>query len=144
MRFDLAQRLVTDFPALRFVVNGGIAGNDAIAGALASFDGAMVGRMAYHDPWQLAAWDERFFGAAATAHDRDGVEAAMVAYMAEQQRLDGTPWPRIARHMLGLRHGEPGARFWRQVWSDARLRERPVAEVSRRARAAMAAVAVAA
>ncbi|MDP1889180.1 MAG: hypothetical protein Q8L17_22295, partial [Polaromonas sp.] len=34
----------------------------------------------------------------------------------------GTPWPTIARHMLGLRHGLPGARRWRQVWSDHKLK----------------------
>ena len=27
-----------------------------------------------------------------------------------------------ARHMLGLRNGLPGARHWRQVWSDHKLK----------------------
>jgi tRNA-dihydrouridine synthase A len=40
--------------------------------------------------------------------------------------------------MMGLRLGEPGARRWRQVWSDHRLRELPPSEVMRRARDAMA------
>jgi tRNA-dihydrouridine synthase A len=41
----------------------------------------------------------------------------------------GTPWPNIARHMLGLRNGLPGARRWRQVWSDHRLKSCPPREV---------------
>ena len=38
--------------------------------------------------------------------------------------------------MLGLWHGRPGARRWRQVWSDHRLKHTPVAEVAKQARAA--------
>jgi tRNA-dihydrouridine synthase A len=36
----------------------------------------------------------------------------------ERQARHGVPWSRIARHMLGLWNGTPGARRWRQVWSD--------------------------
>jgi tRNA-dihydrouridine synthase A len=39
--------------------------------------------------------------------------------------------------MLGLRNGQPGARKWRQVWSDARLKNLAPAEVARRARREM-------
>ncbi|MGH8632076.1 MAG: tRNA dihydrouridine(20/20a) synthase DusA, partial [Burkholderiales bacterium] len=33
----------------------------------------------------------------------------------------GTPLRAIARHMLGLYHGEPGARVWRRMLSDPQL-----------------------
>ena len=46
----------------------------------------------------------------------------MVDYMERRQRDRGEPWSRIARHMIGLRNGEPGARRWRQVWSDHGLK----------------------
>lgn len=46
----------------------------------------------------------------------------MVAYMAREAAAHGTPWSTIARHMLGLRHGLPGSRRWRQVWSDHKLK----------------------
>jgi tRNA-dihydrouridine synthase A len=63
------------------------------------------------------------------------VERQMVDYMARAARDHGTPWSNIARHMLGLRHGLPGARRWRQVWSDHRLRDTPPHEVMRLAHA---------
>ena len=56
------------------------------------------------------------------ARTREQVEADMVAYMLREAAAHGTPWYPIARHMLGLRHGLPGARRWRQVWSDHRLK----------------------
>ena len=49
--------------------------------------------------------------------------------MAAQTAEHGTPWPTMARHMLGLRHGLPGARRWRQVWSDHELKSLPPHEV---------------
>ena len=46
----------------------------------------------------------------------------------------GVPWFAVSRHMLGLRHGQAGARKWRQVWSDHRLKNQPVSEVAALAR----------
>ena len=54
----------------------------------------------------------------------------MVDYMEREQALYGTPWASMARHMLGLRHGLRGARRWRQIWSDHKLKELPVREVA--------------
>ena len=137
LRHDVVVRLKRDFPALGFVVNGGVTTSEQIAAHLAIVDGVMIGREAYHHPWGLAAWDEQFFDAAPRALDRDTVENAMVGYMTERAATHGEPWSRIARHMLGLRNGEPGARRWRQVWSDHGLKNEPAPVVSRLARAAM-------
>jgi tRNA-dihydrouridine synthase A len=47
----------------------------------------------------------------------------------------GTPWSAIARHMMGLYNGTPGARRWRQVWSDHRLKHESPRAVQARASA---------
>ncbi|WP_143902350.1 tRNA dihydrouridine(20/20a) synthase DusA [Tepidimonas thermarum] len=138
LRYAVVHRLKRDFPHLTIVVNGGITTDAQIAEQLAQVDGVMVGREAYHNPWWLASWDAAYFGdTAAAALDRDAVEARMVTYMTRVGPELPGGWYAIARHMLGLRHGQPGARRWRQVWSDHRLKGLPPAEVSRRARAAM-------
>ena len=136
LRYDFVHRLKADFPALTLVVNGGITTPAQIGEQLGHVDGVMLGREAYHKPWSMAEWDQRWFGhAVATAADRDVVEAGMVAYMA-QQALRGVPWAHIARHMMGLWHGTPGARRWRQVWSDHKLKALSPQAVADRARAA--------
>jgi tRNA-dihydrouridine synthase A len=84
-------------------------------------------------PLVLAGWDEAFFGQAPSMRTPDAVEAAMVTYMEREAADDDCPWYPIARHMLGLRHGQRGARKWRQVWSDHRLKPLPPAEVHARA-----------
>ncbi len=137
LRYALVHRLKADFPQLTIVINGGINSDEQIAEQLQHVDGVMVGRQAYHEPWSLAGWDQRFFGAAqAPVASREAAEDAYVAYMA-QLGATGTPWSLAARHMLGLHNGLPGARRWRQVWSDHRLKTRPPAEVAALARTAM-------
>ena len=129
LRYELVHRLKTDFPHLTIAINGGITTSEQVRTQLSQLDGVMVGREAYHNPWWLSAWDEQFYGLPATTLSREQVEQQMVDYMARQARDFGTPWSTIARHMLGLRHGLPGARRWRQVWSDHRLKSSSPQEV---------------
>jgi tRNA-dihydrouridine synthase A len=129
LRYELAYRLKQDFPGLTICVNGGITGNGQIIDHLRHLDGVMVGREAYHNPWLMADWDQAFFGEEPTQRSRETIEAQMCDYMAREAAEHGTPWSMIARHMLGLRHGLPGARRWRQVWSDHRLHEQPAHRV---------------
>jgi tRNA-dihydrouridine synthase A len=117
LRYELAWQLKRDFPALTIAVNGGITNDAQIEDQLQHADGVMIGRHAYHEPMAMAAWDTRFFGGTRPVPQADAVEEAFVAYLARLQE-QGTPWPLAARHMLGLRNGQPGARRWRQVWSD--------------------------
>ena len=130
LRYEMVYRLKRDFPALTIVLNGGVTGDAQIAEQLVHVDGVMLGREAYHHPWLMAGWDVRFFGAAPNDADRDDVEAQMVSYMARRV-AEGEPWSRVARHMMGLRNGLPGARVWRQVWSDHSLKALPPLQVSR-------------
>jgi len=129
LRYDWAYQLKRDFPRLTIVVNGGITGSAQVQEQLEHVDGVMIGREAYHNPWWLSQWDAAFYGAGSSELTREQVEEQMVAYMAREAAEHGTPWPTIARHILGLRHGLPGARHWRQVWSDHQLKDLPVHEV---------------
>jgi tRNA-dihydrouridine synthase A len=138
LRYSLVHELKREFPHLTIAINGGCATDTVVSEQLLQVDGVMVGREAYHNPWWLASWDAAFWGATDNGSlSRDDVEASMVDYMEREARLHGTPWYAVARHMLGLRHGLPGARRWRQVWSDHRLKHQPAREVAALARQVM-------
>ncbi len=135
LRHAFVHQLKRDFPALTLVLNGGVRTNAEIAEHLLHVDGVMLGREAYHNPWWMADWDARFFGAEPQPMTtRMSVEAAMVAYMASVTAR-GEPWSHASRHMLGLRHGQPGARHWRQVWSDHHLKSAAPERISQMAHA---------
>lgn len=122
LRYEVVARLKRDFPHLTIVINGGLKSDAQVHEQLQRLDGVMIGREAYHNPWWLASWDSAFAGAAPSPLTREQVELHMVRYMQQQASAHGVHWYAIARHMLGLRHGLPGARRWRQVWSDHRLK----------------------
>ena len=131
LRYELVHRLKQEFPHLVIAVNGGIKTNEQIATHLQHIDGAMVGREAYHNPWLMSGWDQAFYGEPERSEPLtpEAVELAMVAYMERAHAEDGVNWYSVACHMLGLRHGLHGARKWRQVWSDHRLKPLPPREV---------------
>ncbi len=122
LRYATVHRLKADFPHLTIVINGGITSSVQMQQQLRVLDGVMLGREAYHNPWALANWDPCFHGAPRSIFTREDLEHRMTGYMAREAAQHATPWSAIARHMLGLRHGQPGARHWRQVWSDHRLK----------------------
>ncbi|WP_342617299.1 tRNA dihydrouridine(20/20a) synthase DusA [Rhodoferax sp. GW822-FHT02A01] len=134
LRYDVVYQLKKDFPALTISINGGIQITTQVAEQLAHVDGVMLGREAYHNPWWLASWDHAFFGDPQSGLTRGEVEEHMVAYMEREAAQHGTSWYTIARHMLGLRHGLPGARKWRQAWSDHRHKGLSAREVLKIAR----------
>ena len=87
----------------------------------------------------MAGSDRRFWGdAAALAPQRGEVEDEMVTYMHRMVEQGGA-WSHVARHMMGLWSGTPGARHWRQVCSDHRLKAEPPGLVRQLAHAPAAA-----
>jgi tRNA-dihydrouridine synthase A len=119
--YDRVYRLKQAHPELEIVLNGGIDSLDAAQAHLAHADGVMLGRAAYHDPWLLAGVDERIFGEPPSALTREQVLEAFADY-AQEQLSRGVRLHQMTRHILGLYHGQPGARAFRRVLSEKATR----------------------
>ncbi|GGC98888.1 tRNA dihydrouridine(20/20a) synthase DusA [Aquisalinus flavus] len=112
--YDLVYRLKQARADLTIVLNGGITEPDAAAAHLERIDGVMIGRAAYENPSMLGVLDGKLLGLTAESASRRAVVEAMAAYI-ERQAQNGVRPHNVARHMLGLFHGQPGARRWRQM-----------------------------
>lgn len=121
LKYDYAYQLKKDFPQLEIIVNGGIRTLEDIDEHLKRLDGVMIGREAYHNPWLLSAFDERYYGEGPFQKTRLQVVEAMLPYIESQVATGGPRMNSIVRHMLGLMMGLRGAREFRQKMSDAKV-----------------------
>ncbi|MFA6162373.1 MAG: tRNA dihydrouridine(20/20a) synthase DusA [Methylobacter sp.] len=117
LRYDIVYQLKQDFPQLEIILNGGITTLDQAEEIMKNVDGVMVGREAYHNPYLLADVDRRFFGESKTPLSREAVLRSFIPYIREQLD-DEVRLSSISRHILGLFHGEYGARGWRRHISE--------------------------
>ena len=112
--YPLVYRLKRERPDLTIVINGGVNSLEEAEAHLEQVDGVMMGRAAYHEAGQLGEVDRRLFGeTGADVTPFAAVERYRPYLLA---RLgEGVHLPAMARHMLGLFHGRPGARAWRRI-----------------------------
>ncbi len=121
LKYDFVYQLKRDFPELEIIINGGIRSVEEIDEHLKCLDGVMIGREAYHNPWLLSVFDERYYGDAPQRKSRLQVVESMLPYIEAQVATGGPRMNSIVRHMLGLMSGLRGARLFRQQMSDSKV-----------------------
>ncbi|WP_343115814.1 tRNA dihydrouridine(20/20a) synthase DusA [Ostreiculturibacter nitratireducens] len=123
LNYALVLEMKRTYPELHVSINGGIGSLEQARDLLdQGLDGVMVGRAAYHEPWEiLGRADEMIFGGGLSRDPFEVVEA-MRPYIA-RHLAEGGRLHQITRHMLGLFHGRPGARAWRRTLSEQGTRD---------------------
>lgn len=116
LRYEVAAQIKRDFPDLEIILNGGIKTLEECRAHLQTFDGVMLGREAYHNPYLLAQVDRQLFGSTTPTLSRFEAMHSMRAYIAAHL-AEGGNMHHITRHMLGLGQGFNGARRFRQLLS---------------------------
>jgi tRNA-dihydrouridine synthase A len=129
--YRLKQRLSEKFIGM----NGGIQSIEEASNHLLHTDGVMLGRVAYHTPAILAEADG-LAGPAPAPVDFAALLARMSSY-ADEHIERGGRLSHVTRHMVGLFHGRPGARRFRQILSTEGTRPGAGSAVLRRAFAAV-------
>jgi tRNA-dihydrouridine synthase A len=142
LNYPRVRRLKESFPHLQIHLNGGLETVVQAEEESQGLDGVMLGRAAYHTPWELSHVDHQYTDQPAPVSSRHDAVEAMLPYI-QNCHAQGIALHRIARHMLGLYHGQPGGRIWRQIISTeghkpgadytvlVKAREAVVAEASR-------------
>jgi tRNA-dihydrouridine synthase A len=117
LHYDTVHRIKRDFPQLTIVLNGGVTTLDEAENQLQAVDGVMLGRAAYQNPYLLAGVDARFYGSTLPAVSRLEIIERLLTYV-ERELASGAALKHIARHVLGLFQGQPGARAWRRYLAE--------------------------
>ena len=119
--YEIVFKMKEKFPNLHISLNGGVtnlsAANDLLAKGI---DGVMIGRSAYQQPTQiLSEVDKNIFDEKVIRSPFDIAEE-MRPYLKDHFDKGGKPH-QVTRHMIGLFHGLPGAKIWRQYLSNTLL-----------------------
>ena len=128
LRNDVALQLKKDFPNLQIVLNGGIGSLDECLTHLNDFDGVMLGRAVYSNPYLLADVDLLIYQDDRAVLSRQEVVATLMPYI-EKELARGTRLQSISRHILGLFNKVPGGRRWRRHLSENAYRTNAGKEV---------------
>lgn len=117
LRYDLVGEIKKAFPQLSIVLNGGIETLEAAQQHLQTFDGVMLGRSIYHNPYLLAQVDAMVFQQPSEIPERVAIIESLLPYIRQHIRQGGR-LNHISRHILGLFQGQPGAKAWRRHISE--------------------------
>ncbi|HEY9143162.1 MAG TPA: tRNA dihydrouridine(20/20a) synthase DusA [Arenimonas sp.] len=117
LRYDWVYRLKRERGDLRIEINGGLATVEQVQAVMPDVDGVMIGRAAYHEPYRLHLMDRALFEPALPPRTRGQLLEAMRPYV-EGCLSRGIALKHQSRHWLGLFHGQPGGRIFRQVLSE--------------------------
>jgi tRNA-dihydrouridine synthase A len=126
--YDRVYRLKASRPELTIILNGGIEELDAAARHLEHVDGVMMGRAAYQTPYIVAEVDRRFFDATVPVLARAEVLERLIPHV-ERHLAAGGRLNNVARHILGLYHGQPHARAFRRHLSERAVKDGAGVEV---------------
>lgn len=127
LKYDYVYQLKKDFPQLEIIINGGITTLDEITAHLMNVDGVMLGREAYYNPYLFATFDKLFYHSPSLPKTRLEIAQAMIPYL-EQIITNGGRLHHATRHMIGLYHGCPRAKLWRQTLTTQIIRSNSIAD----------------
>lgn len=113
LRYDIAALLKKTHPDLTIILNGGINSLDQIDSIMQEFDGVMIGREAYQNPFFIAELEHKLFGT--PLPDRFEIMNIMANYIEDRRSSSGMPIHSTTRHMLGLFNGLRGAKKFRST-----------------------------
>ena len=115
LKYEYVYQIQQDFPEADFILNGGLKTAEQTLEQLEKVKGVMLGRAAYSNPWILAELEEKLFGT--LIPERKDIAMAYREYMVGEMAA-GVHFKHMARHLLGLFTGIPGARAFRRHLSE--------------------------
>ena len=130
LRYEVPLRLKQEHPGLTVVLNGGLKSLAQVREWLPRFDGVMLGRQAYHEPYLLAELHRSCIDPDWPLPSREAIVEQYARYV-ERMLREGHRLALMLRHIHGLYTGFPGTRSWRRFLAEQGVRKGAGAEVLR-------------
>ena len=114
LNYERVYTLKQGVSELPVIINGAIKTLDEVRAHLQHVDGVMLGRKAYHEPYFLNALP------GGTGRSCEEIVSIYKGYMARELEK-GVSSLTLLKPLIGLYHGQPGARAWRRSISEKRV-----------------------
>lgn len=122
LNWDRVHQIKRDYPQFEILINGGFEKTEDILAQFGPTDGVMIGRRAYHVPYDLAVWDNAVYGTPLPS--RAHIVGQMIDYI-ERITVGTTQAKHVTRHMMGLFHAQPLSTAWKHALHDAAQKNSP-------------------
>lgn len=116
LNYEWVYKIKEDFPHLMIGINGGVMTINEVQQHLTKVDNVMLGRLVYHNPYFLSEVDKQIYHKKTKNILREEVLLQFIEYI-KKQTSQGVPIRSMTRHILGLYHGQPNAKKFRQLLS---------------------------
>jgi tRNA-dihydrouridine synthase A len=128
LNYEKVYNIKSDFSDLEIIINGGINTIKETMIHLDNVDGVMIGRAICNNPYLLSKADGQLYADNTPPLSRNLIVSHYMEYI--QSQLDqGQALQQMAKHILGLFQGQPGARKWRRYLSENVYRDNSGVEV---------------
>ena len=117
LNYELVYQLKKSFPDMIISINGNILTLEKAQEHLKYVDGAMIGRLAYGNPYILKDIDSIFYQDTAIPLSRAEVLENMIPYLEK----NNTQLSIICPHLMGLFHGLANAKIYKQILANRDL-----------------------
>lgn len=121
LNYEFVYRLQNEYPDCTFVLNGGLDEHAKYNEILQKVNGVMIGRSIYQSPEFLGKLSQLIHNS--VPQNLESVISEIHRYAVNQVNRK-VPLKAITRHLLGLFHGQKGARTWRRQLSNPDLLKR--------------------
>lgn len=117
LKYEVVRALHAEFPGLDFILNGGIRTLEEVQSHLQVFDGVMIGREAYQNPYLLAQLHQAICEPNWSPPAREQV-VEQYAHYVRARLAEGHRLRSMVKHVQGLYAGMPRVRSWRRYLSE--------------------------
>ena len=118
LNYQRVYKLKSEHPELNIIINGGIKSIQEIKTHLRYVDGVMIGRQAYKHPQFLLQVDQEIFNQKMDIKNSLNDIVIQYTQYIDGKIQSGLPLKTMAKHILNLYQGVPGAKHWRRHLSE--------------------------
>ena len=118
LNYEFVYKLKREYPDCTFILNGGLDEHAPYNQIMQKVNGVMIGRAIYQSPEFLGKLSQSIHNCA--PYNLESIISKVHRY-AINQIGEKVPLKAITRHLLGLFHGQKGARTWRRQLSNPDL-----------------------